>query len=251
LAANTVVPAHSSPVRRESLTDQTVRAIREAILDGTYALGQKLRESELVSRLGVSSSVIREALHLLQGEGIIVTRPYCGRSVFNVDPEQVNELIMVRASLESYAAYLAASKITPAASKAIMAAAARFTTSRPTGYGDWVDHELAFHRAVWDASQNEWLTRQLNQFSIPIFALRMVGTNQKHDWDVRTLWEQSRLRETVDNPEGHQALARAIVSGDPKNARRMMLLHIFPEADPIQNDLFSLDRSQPAWKPLP
>jgi len=220
-----------------------VRAIREAVLDGTYGLGQKLRESELVSRFGVSSSVIREALHLLQGEGIIVTRPYCGRSVFSVDPEQVDELIMVRASLESYAAYLAATKMTASMAETILKAAERFTKDRPAGYGDWVDRELGFHRAVWDASQNEWLIRQLNQFSIPIFALRVLATNQKPDWDVRTLWEQSQLRETVDNPQGHQALAQGILSGGPSAARKMMLLHIFPEPDPIQYDLFALDRS--------
>src|SRR5258708_3581415 len=160
----TTLPSH---VRRESLTDQTARAMREAILDGTYALGQKLRESELVIRFGVSSSVIREALHMLQGEGIIVTRPYCGRSVIDVAPEQASELIMVRASLESYAAYLAASKMTPAMGEMILSAARKFISDRPEGYGDWVDRELGFHRAVWEASQNEWLIRQLNQFSIP------------------------------------------------------------------------------------
>ena len=56
----------SALVRRESLTERTVKSLRNAILDGTYSLGQKLPESELATRFGVSSSVIREALHLLQ-----------------------------------------------------------------------------------------------------------------------------------------------------------------------------------------
>lgn len=242
MSASPVATPLISHVRRESLTDQTAQAIREAILDGTYALGQKLRENELVTRFGVSSSVIREALHILQGEGIIVTRPYCGRSVIDVAPEQASELVMVRASLESYAAYLAASKITPTASDTILKAARKFLSNKPKGYGDWVDRELGFHRAVWDASQNEWLIRQLNQFSIPIFALRMLWANKKPGWDVRILWEQSQLRETDGNPRGHQALARAIADGDPIAARRMMLLHIFPEPDQVQRDLFSLER---------
>ncbi|MCX6620060.1 MAG: GntR family transcriptional regulator, partial [Acidobacteria bacterium] len=114
-------------LRRESLTDQTARAIREAILNRTYALGQKLRESELAARFGASSSVIREALHLLQGEGLVTTRPYCGRSVFSVQPEEAKELVIVRASLESHAAYLAAKKVTPAAAERIVTAADRMT----------------------------------------------------------------------------------------------------------------------------
>src|SRR5215813_7997214 len=118
-------PVPSTHVVRASLTEQTTRAIREAILDGTYALGQKLREGELASRFGVSSSVIREALHMLQGEGIIVTKPYCGRSVFQLRPEEISELVVMRAFLESYAAYLAAQKIAPAAAEAIRRAAER------------------------------------------------------------------------------------------------------------------------------
>src|SRR5579871_1677159 len=113
-------------VRRESLTEQTVRSLRDAILDGTYSLGQKLPEGELVARFGVSSSVIREALHVLQGEGIIVTNPYRGRSVFSLRPEEGAELLTMRASLESYAAYLAARKMTPAIADAILTAAHRF-----------------------------------------------------------------------------------------------------------------------------
>ena len=133
--------------------------------------------------------------------------------------------------------------MTPETGNAILSAARRFVSDRPAGYGDWVDRELGFHCAVWEASQNEWLTRQLRQFSIPIFALRLMGANRKTDWDVRTLWEHSQLRETAENPQGHQALARAIAGGDAKAARRMMLLHIFQEHDHVQSDLFCLDRS--------
>jgi DNA-binding GntR family transcriptional regulator len=240
LSLITVAPPISSQVRRESLTEQTARAIRETILDGTYALGQKLRESELVSRFGVSSSVIREALHVLQGEGIIVTRPYCGRSVFNVDPEQIPELITMRASLESYAAYLAAQKMTPAMAKTILAAARRFLAGQPAGYNEWVERELGFHRAVWEASQNEWLIRQLNQFSFPIFALRMLGTGARNESHARRIWQDTQARETPDDPRGHQALARTVMSGDAPQARRMMLLHIFPAPQAVPKDLFAL-----------
>lgn len=226
-------------VRRESLTDQTSQAIREAILDGTYALGQKLRESELAARFGVSSSVIREALHVLQGEGIIVTKPYCGRSVFSLRPEESAELTFMRASLESYAAYLAATKTNPAAAQAITSAALRFIASPPAAYTDWVERELGFHRAVWRASENEWLLRQLNQSSVPVFAFQIVATRAR-DFDVQTLWRNSVIRETPDNPHGHQALAAAIAAGDARKARNLMLLHILQRRDQIPADLFAL-----------
>jgi DNA-binding GntR family transcriptional regulator len=229
----------TSHVRRESLTEQTVRTMREGILDGTYALGQKLKESELVSRFGVSSSVIREALHVLQGEGIVVTRPYCGRSVISVPPEEGSELIVMRAWLESYAAYLAAQKMTPRMAQVVRAAAGRFVADSPASYSDWVDRELEFHRAVWDASCNERLIRQLNQFTSPIFTLRIVETS-RIDGDVRKQWQNSQTRETTDNPQGHQALARTIINGDAKKARKIMLRHILPEPNETQREMLQL-----------
>ena len=227
----------SSPLQRESLTERSARAIREAILDGTYKLGQKLTEAELVSRFGVSSSVIREAFHVLQGEGIVVAKPYCGRSVFSVKPEEGAELTVMRASLESYAAYLAARKLTPEWADAIVAAAHRFIASPPGNYSAWVDRELGFHRTVWEAGQNEWLVRQLSQFSMPIFALRI----RQRDFDVAALWENSQLREVDDNPEGHQLLASAIVSGDGPLARKTMIAHILLRSDETGKELFQFE----------
>ena len=232
-------PVPSTHVVRASLTEQTTRAIREAILDGTYALGQKLREGELASRFGVSSSVIREALHMLQGEGIIVTKPYCGRSVFQLRPEEISELVVMRAFLESYAAYLAAQKIVPAAAEAIRRAAERFITSPPTGYSDWVDRELGFHRAVWTASANDWLVRQLNQFSVPIFAAGIVASRAT-DSDVQSLWRDALPVERAEQPKSHRALAAVIAEGDAHKARQMMLRHILPGQDESQRDLFPL-----------
>jgi DNA-binding GntR family transcriptional regulator len=226
----------STLVRRESLTEQTVKSLRDAILDGAYPLGQKLPEGELVARFGVSSSVIREALHVLQGEGVIVTRPYCGRSVFCLRPEEGSELLTMRASLESYAAYLAASKMTPQKGDGILKAAHQFIASSPATYGEWVDRELEFHGLVWAASENEWLIRQLSQFSLPIFAMRRPLSPQQKD--VRTLWQESQYRETIDNPQGHQALAKAIVKGDAIRARSMMLTHILPAPDATQKEIF-------------
>ena len=118
-------------VRRESMTEQTARAIRESILTGNYRFGQKLRETELSEQLGVSNSVVRGALHILQGEGMVITKPYCGRTVFDISPAQASEIQVMRASLEGYAAYLAAQKMTPDHAEHLYRAAERFI--RPAG----------------------------------------------------------------------------------------------------------------------
>lgn len=145
----------------------------------------------------------------------------------------------MRAALESYAAYLAARKMTPAIADTILTAAHRFINHSPETYSEWVDRELGFHSSVWEASGNEWLIRQLSQFSLPIFATRIPLTAPKV-LDVRTLWQESQFRETRDNPHGHQALAQAIVSGEAVKARAMMLTHILPAPDDAQKDIFGV-----------
>jgi DNA-binding GntR family transcriptional regulator len=226
----------ATPVKRESLTEQTVRGLREAILDGTFALGQKLRESDLVARFAVSSSVIREALHVLQGEGMVVTKPYCGRSVFSLGPEEGAELQVIRASLESYAAYLAAGKITPDTARRLRAAAARFISDSPDAYSEWVDRELSFHRTVWEAAGNEWLARQLNQCSMPLFTFTIVAKRS----DVRSLWRDSSNWEKDGNPQGHQVVTEAIVAGRAQEARELMLRHTLPHREQVHRDIFQL-----------
>jgi DNA-binding GntR family transcriptional regulator len=172
--------------------------------------------------------VIREALHVLQGEGIVVTKPYCGRSVLSMTPGQARELVVMRASLESYAAYLAAEKLTDEWSEALSLAARRMQATACRNYGDWVDRELAFHSTVWNASGNELLVRQIHQFVVPSYAVSVLelldldfNTREvKAIRDTTTQWEET------DSIRGHQRLARAITSGDPRNARDAMVMHI-------------------------
>ncbi len=217
----------TSWLKRESLTDQTAHAIRNAILTGEFALGRKLKESELSTRYGVSHSVVREALHVLQGEGLVVTKPYCGRSVFTLTETEALELTVMRASLESLAAYLAAEKITDEWAGRILSAAAVMKSAAAAGYPSWVDRELNFHRTVWVASGNDWLVRQLSQSAVPTLALGTLRLFRNSlDWDVEKVQETTSSWEKTDGVRGHQSVARAIAGGHAARAREMMIRHI-------------------------
>lgn len=237
-----VVEKERALVQRQSLSDQTVRAIRDHVLTGRYQLGQKLREAELGAEFQVSHSVIREALHVLQGEGIVVTKPYCGRSVFSMTPAQARELVVMRASLESYAAYLAAEKLTAGSSESIAAAAEQMGATACRNYSDWVEREMAFHNTVWRASGNDLLVRQLNQVVVPSYALPILDLLDL-DFNVRELKairETTAAWELTDSVRGHQRLARAILSGDSHSARNSMVMHIMgaPSFQDLREKLF-------------
>ena len=82
------------------------RKLREAILIGRFQPGQRLRERELVSRMGVSRTPIREALRKLELEGLITTVPYKGPTVTRPTPDSARQLYETRAALEGQATAL-------------------------------------------------------------------------------------------------------------------------------------------------
>lgn len=83
------------------LREQVVALLREAILDLRLLPGQRLVERELVDRLGVSRTTVRESLRELAAEGLVTVVPQRGAVVTSPSREDARDLYDVRASLES------------------------------------------------------------------------------------------------------------------------------------------------------
>jgi DNA-binding GntR family transcriptional regulator len=88
-----------------------VELIREAILDGDLAAGERLKEDELARRLDVSRTPVREALRRLQAEGLVDVEPQRGATVRAYGVEELDDMYRLRAVLEGYAARRAAERI--------------------------------------------------------------------------------------------------------------------------------------------
>jgi Transcriptional regulators len=84
-----------------TLTAATVDAIRERILNRTYAEGEQLRQDELATTLGVSRIPVREALRQLEAEGLVTFSPHRGAVVSSLSIAEIEELFALRAMLES------------------------------------------------------------------------------------------------------------------------------------------------------
>ena len=69
-------------------------------MSGEYAQNQPLRQDEIAQRLGVSRIPVREALQLLEAEGLIVNVPYKGAVVASLSADEIEEYFDVRANLE-------------------------------------------------------------------------------------------------------------------------------------------------------
>jgi DNA-binding GntR family transcriptional regulator len=101
---------------RESLKTIEERAqsfIRDAILRGEYKPGERLRQGELATLLGVSRMPVRASLRKLEAEGLVEIRPKVGAIVRALQPEQVVEIYELRIMLETYLLRHAAARLTP------------------------------------------------------------------------------------------------------------------------------------------
>src|SRR5262245_28311191 len=91
-------------------SDVATELLRNAIVDGTLEPGQRLKEEELARSLGISRTPVREALVMLQAEGLIDAAPNRSAMVRTHSAEELDDLYQLRALLEAHAARRAAGR---------------------------------------------------------------------------------------------------------------------------------------------
>jgi DNA-binding GntR family transcriptional regulator len=98
---------------------RVVDALRDAIIAGRLKPGERIRERELVALLGVSRSPLREAIRILETEGLIASTPHRGARVSELSTSDLRDMLHVRIMLETFAAGLAIERLGDADLKAM------------------------------------------------------------------------------------------------------------------------------------
>lgn len=96
----------------ETLSEQVFRSIQAAIVRGEIAPGSKISEPELARVYGISRGPLREAIHRLEGQRLLVRVPHVGARVVSLGQSELIELYEIRESLEGMACRLAAERMT-------------------------------------------------------------------------------------------------------------------------------------------
>ena len=89
----------------ETLADHVLRQIQSAIVKGDIAPGSKISEPELARAYGISRGPLREALHRLEGQKLLVRVPHVGARVVSLNRQELSELYQIRESLEGCLLY--------------------------------------------------------------------------------------------------------------------------------------------------
>ena len=184
--------------------------ILEAIDVGVYKPGDRLVESDLADRFGVSRTPIREALQRLETQSLI-TRDGRSLIVSSLDHSQMAELYIVRAELEGLAANLAAKHATSEEIKVLqdMVDSDRKIISDPSSLAR---SNRRFHKQIHLASHNRFLIKQLDLVhrSMALMATTSLAADGRGAVAV----------------EEHQAIVTAIADGDSTEASEKLRNHI-------------------------
>lgn len=90
-------------LRPITLVEQVVDAFIKAAAEGRILPGDRVVEADIASQLNVSRVPVREALRLLESQGIVVNKPYRGMRMMDVDGKRLHQILVVRTSLEQLA----------------------------------------------------------------------------------------------------------------------------------------------------
>ncbi len=106
------IPVRPRPPARELLRDNVYSSLRDAIVDGTLAPGERLRDTEIESWLGVSRTPIREALLRLERAGLVIAQPGRSTTVAPLDASSTVNAQQIAAAMHELAARLAVPSLT-------------------------------------------------------------------------------------------------------------------------------------------
>ena len=84
----------------KSLSQRVMQRLRQAIIDGEFALGAAISEEMVANSFGVSRTPVREAMGQLQAQGLVVIRPQVGSFVFTPSADDITALCTFRIALE-------------------------------------------------------------------------------------------------------------------------------------------------------
>jgi DNA-binding GntR family transcriptional regulator len=196
-----------------TVRSRVAQKLREAITSGTLKPGQRLVERELCQMTGVSRPSIREALRLLEADGLVKTVPHRGPVVSTISLDEARQLYAARALLEGFAARECARLGNPTVVRRIGDTLARLKAAFAEGdLPAALEAKTAFYAALIGGCQNAFVERMLRPLHDRITLLRITSMSQPKRIS-------KSLREVT-------AIWRAIQNGDPNLAERCCVEHV-------------------------
>ena len=200
------------------LRDVVFETLRQKILKGELKPGERLIEVALAQRLGVSRTPVREAIHKLEQEGLVVMAPRKGAQVATISAQSVRDVLEVRKAMECLAVCLAISRITPQERIALRQAEEAFAAaSRGNDLRLIAQKDEEFHKVIYMA------TMLLNNLREQMYRYRFEYI------------KDANMRE--DLRREHREITDAIIKGECERAKAAISIHIDNQEENILKNL--------------
>lgn len=187
--------------------------IRQAITSGRFVPGQRLSERELAVQYGVSRTPIREAFRHLIQEGLVVYKPNSGYRIIPLSEELARHILVVRETLESIAARLAAQRDPKGTAEKMVKTIAKARRAYREGQlSELIAANQSFHQALVESSGNSVLEAMYRTLQGYIGLMMSVSLS----WPRRPL---KTIRE-------HGEIIRALKSESPDAAEKAIRRHV-------------------------
>jgi DNA-binding GntR family transcriptional regulator len=215
-----------TPIRRNvSLTKEVVERLRRAILTGELADGASLPEAQTAAKFGVSRVPVREALVELERQGLVQFETNGRATVRPFTDEDETEILSLRATLQTMAARLAATKLTEADVARLEGILARAKETRDLT--DFSALDTAFHNEIVAIANHRRLTRVWTDLraQMELWLSRLHRQREKLTHDVRKATLAS-----------HKEMIEVLKTRNPKAAGDLMERHCSWKDWPPESD---------------
>ena len=167
------------------LRDVVFSTLREAILKGELQPGERLMELQLASKLGVSRTPIREAIRMLEQEGLAVTMPRKGAEVARMTLKDMEDVLEVREALDELAARIACAKINDEQLENLKSIRDEFKKSLDSGDVKKIaEEDVRFHDAIYEATDNAKLIALTNNIREQMYRYRVEYLKDQNNYPI-------------------------------------------------------------------
>ena len=183
-------------ISRKRLGDQIADVLRKQILLGELVPGRNIPERETAEALGVSRTPLREALLILEGEGLVLTAPAKSPVVANPSVEDITQLLLVQSALEGLAGECACEKITDDELARIQTIHEEMLAKADQAEAlDFFSTDMAFHEAIVAATKNRPLIKTHTQYNSRLWRARFMSSRRRVKKRSVTMQEHSNIIE--------------------------------------------------------
>lgn len=197
-----------------TMRSDIVKIIQEAILSKEYEPGQRIREEEIIDRIGVSRTPIREAFVVLEQEGLIEIKPHRGTYVATFTRDEIIDLLSIESVMEGLAASLAAQNATDEQIGKMenLLESSKSILEKKFDSEEFYRYDRKFHHSIVVCSGSPTISRVLEKQLSQIYLCRYY-----------TITTPNRFAHSISE---HQEILKSIKQRDPASAERAARFHM-------------------------